>query len=252
MNKKNIKKNIEKMLKKIGKKIRKNFKYDLITFYEKKPGEIVSNVDIQINKDIINYFKKKYPKYGIISEEFPKIKSKSEYNWIIDPLDGSRNFVNKIPFFSISIALKKLKETVAGFIYDPIQNDFYHAFKAKGAFINDKKIKTLNVKLNGLMLTETPKKKNITNIKQNTFIRKNFKIRQLGSSALDMSFVASGKADIFWQENLKQWDYEAGLIIAKEANKKILKKKIQENNLIIIHNKNLEKKIIDKFLKCFK
>ena len=67
-----------------------------------------------------------------------------------------------------------------------------------------------------------------------------------------MSFVASGKADIFWQENLKQWDYEAGLIIAKEANKKILKKKIQENNLIIIHNKNLEKKIIDKFLKCFK
>lgn len=252
MNKKKIKNNIEGILKKIGKKIRKNFKYDLITFYEKKPGEVVSNVDIQTNKDIVKFLKENYPKYGIISEELPKIKSKSEYSWIIDPLDGSRNFINKIPFFSISIALKKLKKTVAGFIYDPIQNDFYYAFKSKGAFINNKKIKRSNVKLNGLMLTETPKKKDVTNINQNVFIRKNFKIRQFGSSVLDMAFVASGKADIFWQENLKQWDYEAGLIIAEEANKKVLKKKIKKSNLIIIYNKNLKKEIVGNFLNCFK
>ena len=75
----------------------------------KKPGEIVSNVDIQINKDIINYFKK-YPKYGIISEEFQKIKSKSEYNWIIDPLDGSRNFINFLDAFFLNFnSTKKIK-----------------------------------------------------------------------------------------------------------------------------------------------
>ena len=84
------------------------------------------------------------------------------------------------------------------------------------------------------MLTETPKKKDKTNIKQNKIARKNIRVRQLGSSVLEMVFVARGKADIFWQENLKQWDYESGLLIAKEANKEILKKKIKQNNLIII------------------
>ena len=92
-------------------------------------NKLCNHTNIIINKNIVNYLRKKYPKYGIISEELPEIRSKSEYNWIIDPLDGSRNFVNKIPFFSISIALKKYRETIAGFIYDPIQNNFYYAFK---------------------------------------------------------------------------------------------------------------------------
>lgn len=251
MDKKNIKVNIEELLKKLGKKIRRSFKNDTINFYEKEPGEIVSTMDININKNIINFLKKNFPKDGIISEEFPRIKSKTQYNWYIDPIDGSRNYINKIPFFSISLALKKSKDTIAGFVYDPIHNDFYYAFKNKGAYINKKKIRNKNLPLNGLMLTETPKKKDKTNIKQNKIARKNFRVRQLGSSVLDMVFVASGKADIFWQENLKQWDYESGLLIAKEANKEILKKKIKQNNLIIIYNKNLEKKLISKFLDSF-
>ena len=251
MNSKKLIKELENLMKLIGSKLLENFLFKKVYYYEKKPGEIVSKLDLEINNLIVRFIKKKYPGHNIISEESDHKNSKSKYCWIIDPLDGSRNFINKIPFFSTSIAIKKGNKTIAGFIYNPIQNEFFYGFKNKGSFLNGKKLSKRGNKIKGIMLTETPKNKNDLYIKQRKLIKNNFKIRQLGSSVLDIAYIAANRADIFWQENLNSWDFEAGLIIAKEANMQIVNKTIKKNNLLVIHNKKLNKNFIKKFLSCF-
>ena len=152
----------------------------------KKPGEIVSKLDLEI---LINYEFIKKISNSQYNKQNQIIKIQSKYCWIIDPLDGSRNFINKIPFFSTSIAIKKGNKTIAGFIYNPIQNEFFYGFKNKGSFLNGKKLSKRANKINGIMLTETPKNKNDLYIKQRKLIKNNFKIRQLGSSVLDIAYI---------------------------------------------------------------
>ncbi len=178
----------------------------------KGPSDFVTNADKKVEKIIIEELSKSRKKYSIISEEAGEIvKSDTENVWIIDPIDGTTNFLHGVPHFAISIALKSKKEIVAGLIFDPIKNEMFYAEKNGGAYFNNQRIRV-------------SKKKNLEECLFATG-GKEFKInlntRKLGSAALDMAYVAAGRFDGYFQGNLNIWDIAAGIILVEESGGKI-------------------------------
>ena len=175
----------------------------------KGPSDFVSNADTKAEKIIINELMKAKKNYSILSEEDgSKINSDSENVWIIDPIDGTTNFLHGVPHFAISIALKSNNEIVSGLIYDPIKDEMFYAEKNNGAFFNNQRIKVSKKKdIEGCLFGTGGK----TKIEVDLITRKS------GSAALDMAYVAAGRYDGYFQNNLKLWDIAAGIIIVKEA-----------------------------------
>ncbi len=231
----------------------------------KGPGDFVSAADKRSEKIIIDELLKINPKYGILSEEVGAINENNKDNrWIIDPIDGTFNFLNGIPQFAISIGYEEKGEIVSGIIFDPIKDEMFFAEKGSGAYINNSRLRVSNKsKLqDSLLVTGGPK--------INSLLRKNIfeefikvsniahaPIRKFGSAALDIAYVAAGRFDGFWQWGLKYWDIAAGLIILKEAggyvdffeeelknpiNKNIIatNSKIHEELKRVIFKKNIE------------
>ena len=175
----------------------------------KGPSNFVSNADTKAEKIIIEELMKAKKNYSIISEEDgSKINSDSENVWIIDPIDGTSNFLHGIPHFAISIALKSNNEIISGLIYDPIKDEMFYAEKNSGAFFNNKRIKVSKKKEIENCLFATGGKEKIIS---------GFITRKTGSAALDMAYVAAGRYDGYFQNNLNLWDVAAGIIIIKEA-----------------------------------
>ena len=178
----------------------------------KGPSDFVTNADKKAEKIIIEELRK-YKKFSLISEEAGEIKNSDLENvWIIDPIDGTTNFLHGIPHFAISIALKSKKEIISGLIFDPIKNEMFYAEKNNGAYFNNKRIRV-------------SKKKNIDECLFATGgkdeIKTNLSTRKSGSAALDMAYVGAGRYDGYFQKNLSIWDIAAGIIIVKEAGGKI-------------------------------
>ena len=176
---------------------------------KKGPTDFVTNSDLKTEKVIIEELKKAKPQYSILSEEYGIENNKDKDNiWIIDPIDGTVNFLHGIPHFAISIALKSNDEIVSGLIFDPIKDEMFYAEKNNGAYFNNHRIRV--------------SKKNV--IKDCLFatggkIENEYKIphRKSGCAALDMAYVASGRYDGYFQNNLNLWDVAAGIILVKEA-----------------------------------
>ena len=174
---------------------------------KKGPKDFVTNSDTKVEKVLINELSKK--KFSIISEESGlKIKEDKNKYWIIDPIDGTINFLHGIPHFCISIALINHNEIISGVIYDPIKNEIYYAEKNLGAFLNNKRIRVS--KKNDLDECLFGTNTSGTKIK-------NLNLRVSGSAALDLAYVAAGKLDGFYQKDLNLWDIAAGMIIIREA-----------------------------------
>jgi len=175
----------------------------------KGPSNFVSNADTKAEKIIIEELMKAKKNYSIISEEDgSKINSDSENVWIIDPIDGTSNFLHGIPHFAISIALKSNNEIISGLIYDPIKDEMFYAEKNSGAFFNNQRIKVSKKKeIEDCLFATGGKEKVISD----------FITRKTGSAALDMAYVAAGRYDGYFQNNLNLWDVAAGIIIIKEA-----------------------------------
>ncbi len=175
----------------------------------KGPSNFVSNADTKAEKIIIEELMKAKKNYSIISEEDgSKINSDSENVWIIDPIDGTSNFLHGIPHFAISIALKSNNEIISGLIYDPIKDEMFYAEKNNGAFFNNQRIKVSKKKeIEDCLFATGGKEKVISD----------FITRKTGSAALDMAYVAAGRYDGYFQNNLNLWDVAAGIIIIKEA-----------------------------------
>ncbi len=192
---------------------------------KKGPLDFVTNSDLKAEKTIIEELKKARPYYSIISEENGIENNKDKNNtWIIDPIDGTVNFLHGVPHFAISIALMSNKEIVSGLIFDPIKNEMFFAEKENGAFFNNHRIKTS--KKNNLddCLFVTGGK-----IKEEPDIA----YRKSGCAALDMAYVAAGRYDGYFQNNLNLWDIAAGIVIVKEAGGII-------NNIDLSTNKNIK------------
>ena len=191
----------------------------------KGPGDFVSSADKRTEKIIIEELQKAHPDYGIITEETGIInKTNKDNRWIIDPIDGTMNFLNGIPQFAISIGYEEKNEIKCGVIFDPIKNEMFYAEKGNGAFLNNSRIRVSKKKKikDALLVTGGPK--NSSKIKEKIFaefikVSKNVfsPIRKFGSAALDISYVACGRFDGYWQRELNYWDIAAGIIILKEA-----------------------------------
>ena len=175
---------------------------------KKGPRDFVTNADIKVEKIIINELKKARPNYSIISEENGIEKNKDKNNfWIIDPIDGTINFLHGIPHFAISIALKSNNEIVCGLIFDPIKDEMFYAEKNNGAFYNNQRIRVSKKDNINECLFGVGKINGETNLT----------LRRSGCAALDMAYVASGRYDGYYQNNLNLWDIAAGIILIKEA-----------------------------------
>tara|TARA_Y100001935_G_C17223554_1_gene466564 strand:- start:241 stop:951 length:711 start_codon:yes stop_codon:yes gene_type:complete len=176
---------------------------------KKGPKDFVTNADIKAEKIIIEELKKARPNYSILSEENGSENNKDKDNtWIIDPIDGTVNFLHGVPHFAISIGLVSKGEIISGLIFDPIKDELFYAEKNNGAFLNNQRLRV-------------SKKNDIrdclfaTGGKINEEI--DFQHRKSGCAALDLAYVAAGRFDGYFQYDLNLWDIAAGIIIVKEA-----------------------------------
>ena len=190
----------------------------------KGPGDFVTSADKRTEKILIEELQKAHPEYGIITEETGIInKSNTKRRWIIDPIDGTFNFMNGIPQFAISIGYEEENEIKCGVIFNPIMNELFYAEKGNGAYLNNSRIRVSNRKNAKDALVVTGGPKGASKIKDKIFseyinISKNVSnVRKFGSAALDLAYVACGRFDGYWQRELNYWDIAAGIIILKEA-----------------------------------
>ena len=207
---------------------------------KKGPSDFVTNSDLKTEKIIIEELSKGRPDYSIISEENGVKNNKDSKNtWIIDPIDGTINFLHGVPHFATSIALKHNNEIVSGLIFDPIKDEMFYAEKNNGAYLNNKRIRVSkkNDMKECLFATSGVIEKKIK-----------FSFRKTGSAALDMAYIACGRFDGYFQKNLNLWDIAAGLILVEEAGGII--NKIDLNNYqdlkIIASSPNINSKLMDK------
>ena len=207
---------------------------------KKGPSDFVTNADLKVEKIIIEELKKAKPNYSIVSEENGNENNKDKNNtWIIDPIDGTVNFLHGIPHFAISIALKSNDEIVSGLIFDPIKNEMFFAERNNGSFFNNRRIRVSkkNDLDNCLFVTEGKLKK-----------EPDLPFRKSGCAALNMAYVAAGRYDGFFQNNLNLWDIAAGIILVKEAGGIINKidLSINKNIKIIASSADINSKLLQK------
>ena len=190
----------------------------------KGPGDFVTMSDKKAEKILIEELGKARPNYSILSEEIGEIKNDEAFKWIIDPIDGTSNFLHGIPHFGISIGLEQNKEIICGIIFDPIKDEIFVAEKGKGSYLNNQRMRvSARSKLEDcIIFTGGPRRQS----KERDLAIEEYKkfsskvlipIRKMGSASLDMAYVAAGRCDGFWQRNLNYWDIAAGIIVVKEA-----------------------------------
>lgn len=196
---------------------------DRVKITAKSSDEYFSEVDVKAEQAIINSIHKAYPDHGIIAEESGIHNEGSESVWIIDPLDGTTNYLHGFPCFSVSIALKVKNRIEHAVVYDPLRHECFSASRGCGAQLNDRRIRvSKQTQLNSALLgTGFPFRNTV--IAQRYFptlealVGKCAGVRRTGSAALDLAYVASGRLDGLWEFGLRPWDLAAGSLLIKEA-----------------------------------
>jgi len=200
---------------------RKTFDPDKIEY--KGLNDLVSYVDKNAEKIIVEGLRKILPEAGFITEEKTTTTLGERYNWIIDPLDGTTNFIHGLPTFSVSIALKEFDELVLGVVYEINQDECFYASKDTPAYLNGKEIRVSKNKTvaDSLLATGFPYydfTKQATYIELFTeLMRSCHGLRRIGSAAVDLAYTACGRFDAFYEYNLNAWDIAAGIVIVKQA-----------------------------------
>lgn len=207
-----------------GKILTRYFEHtDSLKVDSKGRNDFVSEVDRTAEQEIIQIIRKAYPDHAILAEE-SGASGDSHTSWIIDPLDGTTNYLFGVPQFSVSIAVKQSGNLLAGVVYDPLRNELFTASRGRGAQLNDRRIR-INKKdrLNGALIgTGIPYRDHryldaYTDMMKD-FIRSDIAgIRRPGSAALDFSWLAAGRFDGFWELGLAPWDFAAGALLVREA-----------------------------------
>tara|TARA_B100001029_G_C15018381_1_gene428898 strand:- start:311 stop:1051 length:741 start_codon:yes stop_codon:yes gene_type:complete len=206
----------------------------------KGPKDFVTNSDVKVEKIIIEELNKARPNYSILSEETGIQRNQDANNtWIIDPIDGTINFLHGVPHFAISIALKSNNEIVSGIIYDPIKDEMFYAEKNNGAFFNNQRIRVSKKnKIEDCLFVTGNKIKIIPDLI----------FRKTGSAALDMAYVAAGRYDGYFQHDIKLWDIAAGIVIIKEAGGIVSEIDLSNNYIekIITSSTDINEKLLKK------
>jgi myo-inositol-1(or 4)-monophosphatase len=190
--------------------------------HEKQQNDFVTYVDKASEETLVQKLRQLFPEAGFLTEEGTATEQK-DYRWIIDPLDGTTNFIHQVPVFSISIALQYKDQTLLGVIYEPNFEECFYSWQGHPVFVNDKEIKvsTNNRIEESLIATGFPyqkdeKMKNIMSLME-TLLNRSHGIRRLGSAALDLAWVAAGRFDAFYEYGLNPWDVAAGQFLVSQA-----------------------------------
>jgi myo-inositol-1(or 4)-monophosphatase len=198
---------------------------DLLTVQSKSPNDFVTEVDQAAEAAIIEVLREAYPDHGILAEESGEspASADSEYQWIIDPLDGTTNFIHGFPQYAISIALAKSGVVEQAVVYDPTRNELFTATKGRGAFLNDRRIRvSKRTRLNESLIGTGFPYRQFDNVEAylamfRELIQKTAGIRRPGAAALDLAYVACGRLDGFWEMGLQPWDMAGGSLLIQEA-----------------------------------
>jgi len=193
---------------------------------EVKAGDarnMVSEIDRGAEERIIQMIRSRYPSHAILAEESGHQKTGAETTWIIDPLDGTTNFLHGVPVFSVTIGIERKGELVAGVIYDPNLDELFTVEKGAGAYLNGKRLKVSDTAtmLESLIVTGFPY--NIADNPDRTverFVRVLLAaggLRRMGSAAIDLAYIAAGRFDGYWEVSLNPWDMAAGVLLIQEA-----------------------------------
>jgi myo-inositol-1(or 4)-monophosphatase len=189
----------------------------------KQAFDFVTRVDRWSESVIMQTIREKFPHHRFLMEEGLKQEETDDYRWIIDPLDGTTNYIHGYPIFSVSIALEYKKEAIVGVVFDPIKDELFHCVKGRGAFLNNRPIHVSDIdKLeNSLVATGFPfRKKEMIDHYLDAFKGIFFVVgdlRRAGSAAIDLAYVASGRIEGFFELNLSPWDIAAGSLLITEA-----------------------------------
>ena len=224
----------------------------------KGPGDFVTMTDKKVEEILIEELRKARPKYSVLSEEIGEIKNddNEDFKWIIDPIDGTSNFLHGIPHFAISLALENKKEIICGIVFDPIKNELFSAEKGNGSYLNNQRMRvSARKKLKDCLIVTGGPRQNHQNREVSMEEYKKFSskvlipVRKMGSASLDMAYVAAGRCDGFWQRNLNYWDIAAGILLVKEAGGYVTdffgKDKYVENKTILATNSRISEEMIE-------
>ena len=195
---------------------------DRLTVTAKGHADFVSEVDHQAELEIIHAIKEAYPEHAIYAEESGKSEG-NEFEWIIDPLDGTTNFLHGIPQYAVSIAMREKGVLKVAVVFDPIKDELFTAVKGEGALLNDRRIRVSGTNDMGYTLLATGfPYKDMKNLDLWTdcfraLLPETSGVRRAGSAALDLAWVAAGRYDGFWEFGLNAWDIAAGVLLIQEA-----------------------------------
>lgn len=211
--------------------------------------DLVTEIDKASEKVILGFIRENYPGHAILSEESGRFSTDSEYLWIVDPLDGTTNYAQGLPIFTVSIALQYQGETVLGVVYSPVTDQMFTAVKGQGAYLNGLRIGVSQKEdlLESVLATGFPY--DITETPHNniayfdSLVLKTRAVRRLGSAAYDLALVAAGRFDGFWELNLSPWDVAAGMLLVEEAGGSIIHFRDDRKISIICGNSVLCQKI---------
>lgn len=214
-------------IRQVGHYIKDQFEqFNTIEIEEKEHNSLVSIVDKTAEKMLVNQLIGLIPDAGFLTEEKIIDNAKSEYTWIIDPLDGTTNFLNGIPVFSVSVALMNHDDIILGYVYDVMQDDMYHAKKKGGAYRNEEKITVTQKPLSDCLIAtgfpytnDYPIDDHMERLKY--WLLNTRGVRRMGSAAIDLAYVAAGKFGAYYEGFLNIWDVAAGILIAQEAGAKV-------------------------------
>ena len=228
---------------------------DTISINEKNRNNFITQVDKLSEEEIIYTIHKAYPNHTILSEEMKIQKYDDDYIWIIDPLDGTTNFIHGFPQFAISIALKYRETLEIGLIYDPLRQELFTTSRGNGAQINNRKIRVSSSKqlIYALIGTGFPfKEKGLLPTYIETFkavFLQSSGVRRAGSTALDLAYVAAGRLDGFWEMSLQPWNMAAGILLITEAGGLVSDfkggKDYMENGNIVTGNPRIHKLLLE-------
>lgn len=244
---------------KAGKVIEKGF-YSIKDVKYKSFANPVTEFDVASEKVIVETILKHFHNHSFLAEEKYTSQEKSDFVWIIDPIDGTVNFTHQIPFVAVSIALEIEKEVALGLIYNPILKEMFTVIKGEGAYLSSNKFRKKRLTVStekdpakSLIVTGFPYERE-GRLKYLTepidTINRNFTgFRRLGSAAIDLAYVAKGSFEAFYEENLKPWDTAAGVLLVKEAGGKVTDYYGDEYNIykktIVASNVNIHEKVIE-------
>ncbi len=256
---------IEKTLLKAGKILLRDYgEVENLQVSRKGPSNFVTSADLKVEKILINEFQTIYPSYSIMSEERGFIQGDDKFTFIIDPIDGTTNFIHGIPYFCISVGLQEKlpngkKQMVAAGIYAPVLDELYLAERGEGATVNGRRLKvSARDNIEESSFASYISKYNPERRKQdiNSLTKFTTNIRILGSAAMELAFVSAGKLDGMWHANLKPWDIAAGTLLVTEARGRVSEidggDNFIESGSIIAGNENLFEKLRELVAPCYK